>query len=31
MNKVLVCKKEEVKCNNIIRQCVSLIILQKKT
>ena len=34
MNKDLVCKKEEIKCNDIINQyekCLTLIILQKKT
>ena len=34
MNKDLVCKKEEIKCNNInktIQKCLTLIILQKKT
>ena len=34
MDKDLVCKKEEIKCNNIIKilqKCLTLIILQKKT
>ena len=33
-NKDLVCKKENIKCNNIIKQykkCLNLIILHKKT
>ena len=29
-SKDLVCKKEEIKCNNIIKQCLTLIVLKKK-